>query len=299
MMHNDLNYKIQSAIKLIRAAAPADGSPIEVCYSGGKDSDVILALTKMANINYKAIYKNTTIDPPGTLSHCKNNGVEIVQPSETFFQLVRRHGMPTRRARFCCSILKEYKILDIAIQGIRRTESVKRAAHYKADDPIICRIYGKKTQQVSVILPILTWDNNDITQFIKTYDIKCHDLYYDDDGNFDPTKRLGCMGCPLKSDNGLSDFIKNPKLFRQLAKSVCIWWINHPNTKSREKFKSPYNLIAHNLLFNRYADYLARTYTLFGEEDWKSYLEKLIKIKLPDLESLENCHIDTNNSLIH
>ena len=31
--------------------------PIEVSYSGGKDSDVILALTKMAGIPYRAIYQ--------------------------------------------------------------------------------------------------------------------------------------------------------------------------------------------------------------------------------------------------
>ena len=58
----ELHDKIQHAVKLIRTFAK--GKVVEVCYSGGKDSDVILELAKMAGVKYRAIYKNTTIDPP-------------------------------------------------------------------------------------------------------------------------------------------------------------------------------------------------------------------------------------------
>lgn len=54
---------------------------VEVSYSGGKDSDVILELAKMSGVKYRAIYKNTTIDPPGTIAHCVENGVEIMKPT--------------------------------------------------------------------------------------------------------------------------------------------------------------------------------------------------------------------------
>ena len=59
---SELADKERRAIKILRMYRGDD--PIEVSYSGGKDSDVILALTKMAGIPYRAIYKNTTIDPP-------------------------------------------------------------------------------------------------------------------------------------------------------------------------------------------------------------------------------------------
>lgn len=75
-------------MKLIRSVV--GDKLVEVCYSGGKDSDVILELTKMAGVNYEAIYKNTTIDPKGTLKHCKDNGCTIVQPKQSFFQIVER-----------------------------------------------------------------------------------------------------------------------------------------------------------------------------------------------------------------
>ena len=64
---DDYQKKVARAIRLLKSI-PQDGD-IEVSYSGGKDSDVILELAKMAGIKFRAIYKNTTIDPPGTIKH--------------------------------------------------------------------------------------------------------------------------------------------------------------------------------------------------------------------------------------
>lgn len=274
-----LQNKVEVAIRIIQCAAPKD-KPIEVCYSGGKDSDVILELAKMAGVNYRAIYKNTTIDPPGTFKHCRENGVEILQPSISFLKLIEQKGMPTRRARFCCEKLKEYKVLDYSIQGIRRSESTARAQRYNEDDPIICRNYGSKKNHCNVCLPILSWTDEDVAEFIAERGIKCHPLYYDENGTFRPDRRLGCIGCPLKWDAGKADFKTYPKLFRQVVKSVCVWWNNHPNSSSVKKFRSPYGLVAHNLFFDSYADWQAVDNGLFGYTDWKSYLEEYFKINL-------------------
>lgn len=182
-----LDRKIDAAIKLLQSI-PIDEGTIEVCYSGGKDSDVILELAKMAGINYRAIYKNTTIDPRGTIQHVREMGVEVVQPKENFLNLVRRIGMPSRFSRFCCKILKEYPILPRAVLGIRRDESRKRAERYK--EPEQCRTYsgGVKVKQY---LPILEWTNDDVKEFIEQRKIKCAPVYYDKDGNFDVNRRLG------------------------------------------------------------------------------------------------------------
>ena len=84
-MNEKLKKKVDFAIKLLQSI-PQDGD-IEVSYSGGKDSDVILELAKMAGIPYRAIYKNTTIDPPGTIAHAREMGAEVIHPQKTFFQL--------------------------------------------------------------------------------------------------------------------------------------------------------------------------------------------------------------------
>lgn len=161
---SELQDKVKRSIKVLRMYRGDD--PIEVSYSGGKDSDVILALTKMAGVPYRAIYKNTTIDPPHTTQHCKENGVEIMMPKERFLDIIARKGFPTRRARFCCEVLKEYKVLDNSVQGIRRCESSKRASNYSKNEPIICRNY-KKGEHVNVYLPILEWSDKDVADFIN------------------------------------------------------------------------------------------------------------------------------------
>ena len=46
----ELQKKIDQSIKLLKVACK--GKKVEVCYSGGKDSDVILNLAKEAEIDF-------------------------------------------------------------------------------------------------------------------------------------------------------------------------------------------------------------------------------------------------------
>lgn len=241
------------SIRLLKSFAGED--LVEVAYSGGKDSDVILYLSGLAGIDFKPIHKCTTIDPPGTLSHCKEVGAEILRPKYTFFELIERHGMPTRRCRFCCHYLKEYKVLDKQVQGIRSIESVARAKRYK--EPIICRLYGSKKNRAQVALPILDWTNEDVALFINSNNINLHPLYYDSNGNLDVSKRLGCMACPLPSDKGVNDYLLYPKLLRQTFKSLTKWWNKERTTPLRSsiRFGSVHNLIFHNLFCSSYQQY--------------------------------------------
>lgn len=247
-MTEELQKKVDRAIKLLQSTCK--DQQVELCYSGGKDSDVILELAKMAGINYRAIYKNTTIDPPGTIKHCIDNGVKVVRPKISFFQLIEKKGFPTRRARFCCEYLKEYKIMDKAIQGIRRSESVKRAKTY--NEPTMCRIYGSKKNHVEAIFPILDFTDKDVEEIVKERDIKLHPLYYNEDGSLNIKKRLGCMGCPLKNDNGLADFKANPKLVRAWLRAGKKWWDSHPHIESRKKFSDIYELFVSSIFFDSY-----------------------------------------------
>lgn len=135
MIKSELSKKIDNALKIMKMAqrnADLHNELVEIAYSGGKDSDVILQLAKESGIYYKAFYKNTTIDPPGTLRHVRENGVEVIQPKEKFFALIAKKGFPSFRFRFCCQALKEYKILNTAVWGVRADESPKRRARYKS-----------------------------------------------------------------------------------------------------------------------------------------------------------------------
>ena len=278
---SELADKERRAIKILRMYRGDD--PIEVSYSGGKDSDVILALTKMAGIPYRAIYKNTTIDPPYTVQHCKENGVEVVMPKVRFLDIIARKGFPTRRARFCCEVLKEYKILDNAVHGIRRSESTKRAKNYAENEPIICRNYSK-SEHVNVFLPILDWSDKDVADFINAHGIKCHPLYYNEDGKFCVERRLGCIGCPMQSDNGVADFVKYPKMAKLWIEAEKKWYarprLATTGLGRRGKFKDAYEIFAHNLFFDDYDSFQAANTSMFGKEDWKQRLEDYFGIEL-------------------
>ena len=279
-MREELQKKVDFAIKLLQSI-PQDGD-IEISYSSGKDSDVILELAKMAGIPYRAIYKNTTIDPPHTIAHAKEMGAEVVRPKKSFFQLVSEHGYPSRYARFCCSFLKEYKVCDRAIQGIRRSESRNRAERYK--EPEMCRVYSAKEKD-KVYLPILEWTDQDVEEFIKERNIKCHPLYYKD-GQFDVTKRLGCVGCPLQSrKKRIQEFKDNPKMLKAWIRAGQKYFLSdkYQKGKSYFKFKDAFESMGYQLYCDNIEQFKEKTYGMFGDFDWKEFLQKEFKIDMSDI----------------
>ena len=279
-MTEGLQKKVDRAIRLLRSI-PQDGD-IEISYSSGKDSDVILELAKMAGIPYRAIYKNTTIDPPGTIAHAREVGAEVINPQKTFFQLIAKKGFPSRVSRWCCSDLKEYKVCDRAIQGIRRSESRKRAERYK--EPEVCRVYSAK-EKVKVYLPILEWTDGDVAEFIKERNIKCHPLYYRG-GQFDVTQRLGCMGCPLVSRKKRIQFFKdNPRWLKAWIRAGQKRYTSekYQNGKAKYKFKDAFEAMGYILYYDNIQQFEERTYNLFGEVNWKEFLQKEFNIDMEDL----------------
>lgn len=281
-MTEGLQKKVDRAIRLIQAGAKAaarHGQPLEICYSGGKDSDVILELARMAKINYRAIYKNTTIDPPGTIKHIKEQGVEVMQPRMTFAQIVAKKGLPSRRRRFCCDILKEYKILDYAVIGVRRDESSTRAQY---EEPTVCMEY-KKDVSAELYMPLLDFTASDIEAFIKERGIKCHPLYYDEDGTFHVERRLGCIGCPLAyKKHRIEEFKRTPGMVRLYVHAAQKFLDAHPQSKMFEYLKDGADWFTMSLFCDSKTDFQRRFgATLFTPPtDCKAFLEQYFNIKL-------------------
>ena len=275
----ELQKKIDQSIKLLKVACK--GKQVEVAYSGGKDSDVILQLAKEAEIDFVPIYKMTTIDPPGTIQHAKDNGCEIRRPEKTFFQLVREMGLPSRFKRFCCAYLKEYKIMDNAIIGVRRAESTKRAKRYK--EPTECRIY-RNGEHVNQIYPILEWTNDDVKNYILDRGIRCHPLYYDDNGDFRVERRLGCIGCPLAS-KAKDNFKRYPRFVKAYIDAARVFL--GAKEGRLEKHTDEYAYFYRRYFCPRAEDYhnflnqLNGNNLFFAEKiDVKKFLEDYFKIEL-------------------
>lgn len=275
---SEYSKKIDNALKICKLAeeeALAHNEPVEVCYSGGKDSDVILQLSKMAGIRYRAIYKNTTIDPPGTLQHVKNNNVDIVNPRRSFFEIIKKKGLPSFKFRFCCSELKEYKILNVSILGIRREESSKRKLMYTTFEQ--CRHYTKNVI-VRQYFPILDWNINDIKKFVIEENIQLAPIYYTN-GVLDITRRLGCMGCPL-AGNKIKDFLSNKNFLRAYLRAGAEYAKKHN--------KNIYELFLFQLFFSSLIEMKDFLYRNVQNEmrDPKTEIENFFNIKLPDYEKI-------------
>ena len=117
------------------------GEKLIVCYSGGKDSDVVLRLAEEClGTDFEVLNSHTTVDAPQTVRHiekvfkrCEEKGIKTIYrnryPVEhTMWDLIeKKHMMPTRTIRFCCSILKETGSKNrFAALGVRAAESANR-----------------------------------------------------------------------------------------------------------------------------------------------------------------------------
>lgn len=277
-MKQELQKKIEAAVRLIQSAGKG-GQIVEVAYSGGKDSDVILELVRMAGIKYRAIYKNTTIDPPGTIAHVKENGVEILRPKQTFFQLIERNGFPNRFMRFCCRYLKEYKVLDRCIMGVRKAESVKRTKIY--NEPTECRFYGSKKEHVEAFYPILDWSDQDVVDFITQRRIKIHPLYFREDGSIDPKRRLGCMCCTLQSKRQrIEAFKQYPNMVKAYLRAGEKFRNTHPDTKTAKMYDNVYEWFVRDVFFESQDDFNYYERGMFGKIDYKQFLMNYFNINL-------------------
>lgn len=214
--------KIDKAIQLIKKAEKLalkynQKEGFYLGFSGGKDSQCIFHLAKMAGVKFKAHYAVTTIDPPELMRFIKTNYPDVIwdRPKYTFFQLIRKkRSLPTRKIRFCCQELKETGGAgQVVITGVRRAESVKRskrnsveitrykfsgnfdeftAAFHTNDDGLEHRCIKGKDK--IIINPIIDWTDNEVWSFIRDYlKIQFCTLY---NQGF---HRLGCLLCPMAS----------------------------------------------------------------------------------------------------
>lgn len=140
--------KIKEAERTLRLAAEMSDyyyhKPLIICYSGGKDSDVLLAIAKgcLRPEQFEVMNSHTTVDAPETVYHIRKvfkkleaEGIrtEIRMPTykgkpTSMWKLIEEKQMPpTRLVRYCCSVLKEASTPNRMVAvGVREDESVSR-----------------------------------------------------------------------------------------------------------------------------------------------------------------------------
>lgn len=102
-----------------------------LAFSGGKDSQCLYHIAKLAGVQFQAHMNFTSVDPPEVIRFVREQypDVELAKPHDSIFNVaIRRKILPTMRVRWCC---KEYKEMagagKVTLIGIRKAESVRRA----------------------------------------------------------------------------------------------------------------------------------------------------------------------------
>lgn len=198
--------------------------PLLINYSGGKDSQVLLALAERAGINFEAVCSHTTADAPETVRFIRQQFHELEmrggrcrivaprykgKPVSMWTLIPQKMIPPSRTKRYCCDVLKENTGRGRFIAtGVRWAESSRRKNSRgimelnsrnrekriilttdndeKRRDFESCELKGQMT-----VNPIVDWEDTEIWDYIHSERLPINPLYCEG------WKRVGCIGCPL------------------------------------------------------------------------------------------------------
>lgn len=233
---DELQKKILHSVELIRKAEslalaydPDNG--FFNTFSGGKDSQCLYHIVKMAGVKHKTHMNLTSVDPPEVIRFVKTEYPDVVlaKPKDSIFHIaIKKNILPTKRVRWCCAEYKEMAGAGkVTLIGIRHSESSRRAkrsevemsnhgysgnleglAEYRKQRNSsgrkprkgkfsIINVNGESEvgcihgKESLLISPIIDWTEDDVWTFLNTLDIK-HCCLYDEGFT-----RIGCILCPM------------------------------------------------------------------------------------------------------
>lgn len=241
-----LAKKIEYSIDLIRKSEkmalrldPESG--FYNTFSGGKDSQVLHHLVKLAGVKHKTHMNLTSVDPPEVIRFVKEHypDVELIKPKMSIYEMAKRkHILPTMRFRWCCAEYKEISgIGKVTLIGIRKQESARRSKREEVSTSIRGKYSAQTFDQWSeheekmvacvggkdkiLVSPIIYWTERDVWEFLNGNGIPHCKLY--DEGY----TRIGCILCPMSNyKSKIRDMKRYPHAKRNWIKTIQ-WLIDN------------------------------------------------------------------------
>ena len=238
-----LEQKIKHSVEEVKKALIIAKNPMVAC-SFGKDSMVMLHIIKQIAPDIKVRYGNTGIEYPENLKFKSrivkewNLNFYQTKPVKSFWDIVRELGWPLMGKTFrksmspkveqilkelkisssCCYYLKEKPAIDLQKKlgadlefvGSLASESKIRRMRWVTHG----ELYWAKSPKTYKCLPIAIWNEKDIWDYHKLFDIPINPLY------ILGHHRNGCWACGMDimfSDNHLSKLRRtHPHLYKKL-----------------------------------------------------------------------------------
>ena len=235
-----LARKIEYSVDLIRKAErmalrldPKNG--FYNTFSGGKDSQCLYHLVKLAGVKAKTHMSLTSVDPPEVIRFVKAQypDVELIKPKMSIYDMAKKkHILPTRKFRWCCAEYKEVSgVGKVTLIGVRKEESARRAKKEEVsvsskgkrneqtfdqwsehEEQMVACVGGKDKILVS---PIIYWTEKDVWEFLNANNIPHCKLY--DEGY----RRIGCICCPMSNyKSKLRDIERFPHVKRKWLETI-------------------------------------------------------------------------------
>lgn len=244
IMRESLKKKIDYSIDLLQKAEkmalridPENG--FWLAFSGGKDSQALYHIAKLAGVKFKAHMNLTSVDPPDVIRFVKEHypDVELIKPKMSIYEMAKRkHILPTIRVRWCCAEYKELSgVGKVTLIGVRKQESYRRSKRNEVElgnhkfsgnfdqwseykEKMVACVGGKDKILVS---PIIYWTERDVWEFLNENGIPHCKLY--DEGY----SRIGCILCPMSNyKSKIRDMKRYPHAKRNWIKTIQ-WLIDN------------------------------------------------------------------------
>ena len=186
-----------------------------VAFSGGKDSIVLLDLVKKAlpKDEFVVVFGDTQMEFPDTYdvadkieAQCKAEGIRFFRAKSHMdvFESWRLFGPPSRRVRWCCTVMKTAPVMKLLreenraaqimmVTGVRSEESLQRSDYEEFS-------IGNKVAGQYSFHPILNWTSFEI--YLHVYN---NNLIFNDAYKYG-FNRVGCVVCPNSS--GKHEYLK-------------------------------------------------------------------------------------------
>lgn len=217
----------KEAISEIKGYLSRNRLPVNVSFSGGKDSLACLCLAQKALFRPEVLFINTGLEFPETVQYvrdlCRVHKLRLqeIEGEGDFFDQVKRYGPPAKDFRWCCktnklgpmtTYLKEHYAQGcVTIEGRRIYESFNRSVI----GPVERNPYVPKQ---TTLAPIRNWRAIEVMLYIYWNKMLPNPLYEND------MERIGCWLCPaaLQSEfAGLAD--THPQLYNKWTDFLEQW----------------------------------------------------------------------------